>query len=83
MAGLRTFDRERIISKAFFESQFKYCPLIWMFCIIRANNRINKLHEQALRLVYDDYETSFSDLLAINGSFTAHHTNVQTLLFEM
>ena len=54
-----------------------------MFCSRGANNRINKLHERALRLVYDDYETSFSDLLAIDGSFTVHHTNYQTLLLEI
>ena len=54
-----------------------------MFCSRTANNRIDKLHERALRLVYDDYETSFSDLLAIDGSFTVYHTNIQTLLLEM
>ena len=54
-----------------------------MFCSRRANNRINKLHERALRLVYDDYEILFSDLLAIDGSFTVYHTNIQTLLLEM
>ena len=31
LAGLLTFDRKQILFKAFFESQFKYCPLIWMF----------------------------------------------------
>ena len=83
MAGLLIFDRKRILFIAFFESQFKCCPLIWMFCNRRANNRINKLHELALRLVYDDYETSFSDLLAIDGSFTIPHTNIQTLLLQL
>ena len=53
-----------------------------MFCSRKSNNRINKLHERALRLVYDDYETSFLELLAIDGSFTAYHTNIQTLLLE-
>ena len=24
-------DKRRILIKAFFESQFKYCPLAWMF----------------------------------------------------
>ena len=54
-----------------------------MFCSTTANNRIDKLHERALRLVYANCETSFSDLLAIDGSFTVHHTNIQTLLLEM
>ena len=54
-----------------------------MFCNRRVNNRINKLYERALRLVYGDYATSFSVLLAQYGSFTVHHTNIQTLLLEM
>ena len=83
LATLLTFDRKQILFKAFFESQFKYCPLIWMFCSRRASNRINKLHEQALRLVYDAYKTSFLDLLAIDGSFTFHHADIQLLLLEM
>ena len=27
LASLLTFDKKRIVFKAFFESQFKYCPL--------------------------------------------------------
>ena len=50
--------------KSFVESQFSYSPLIWMFCGRVANNRINKIHERALRLVYQDSESSFEDLLA-------------------
>ena len=83
MASFLIFDRKQILFKAFFESQFKYCPLVWVFCSRRANNRINKLHEWALRLLYDDYESSFLDLLAIDGSFTVHQTNIQTLLLEL
>ena len=54
-----------LLLKSFFESQFKYCPLSWMFYSRKTNNRINKLHERALRLVYDDYESTFEDLLRI------------------
>ena len=38
----------RIIMKAFIESQFNYCPLIWMFHSRTVNNRINRIHERAL-----------------------------------
>ena len=54
-----------------------------MFCSRTANKRIDKLHERALKLVYDDYETSFSNLFAIDGSFIVHQTNIETLLLEM
>ena len=37
---------------AFMISQLSYCPLVWMFHSRTLNNRINKLHEKALRLVY-------------------------------
>ena len=40
--------------KAFFNSQFSYCPLIWM-CHIYTNNReINNPHERCLRVIYND-----------------------------
>ena len=35
----------RMLLKAFIESQFSYCPLVWMFHNGTLNNRINKLHE--------------------------------------
>ena len=42
------------LMKAFITSQFNYCPLIWMFHSRQLNNRINKIQERALRLVYKD-----------------------------
>ena len=34
------------------ESQFKYCPIVWIFHSRRTNKKINKLHERAPRIVY-------------------------------
>ena len=31
IAKLLSFNKRRILFKAFVESQFKYCPIIWMF----------------------------------------------------
>ena len=47
--------------KEFIECQFGYCPLIWMLCGRNLNNGINHLHERSLRIVYNDYESSFVD----------------------
>ena len=35
-------ERGRTLMKAFIESQFGCCPLIWMFCRRNLNNRINQ-----------------------------------------
>ena len=54
-----------------------------MFYSRKTNNRINKLHERPLRLVYRDYESTFEDLLTKDGSFTVHHYSIQTLATEL
>ena len=72
-----------ILTKAFVESQFGYCPLIWMFHNRTLNNKINKLHERGLRLVYNDQKSTFKDLLNMDQSFTIHERNLQKLAIEM
>ena len=76
-------DKLRVILKAFIESQFKYCPLVWMFHSRSLNNRINRLHERALKLVYKDSKLSFEELLIKDKSFCVHHRNLQALAIEM
>ena len=45
-------NKRRNLMKAFIISQFSYCPLIWMFHSRDLNHKINRIHEQALRLVF-------------------------------
>ena len=83
VAKLLPFKRKRQILKAFIESQFSYCPITWMFCGRQMNNRINHIHERSLRLVYDDYSSSFNELLIKDNSVSIHHRNVQLVAIEM
>ena len=53
----------RVIMKALIMSQFSHCLLVWMCHSRTLNNKINKLHERALRLVYDNRQSTFEDLL--------------------
>ena len=52
-----------------------------MFFSRTTNNKINKCHERALRLVYDDYVSTCEELL--DNLFTVHHYNLQTLCIEL
>ena len=54
-----------------------------MFHSRTLNNKINKLHDRALRLVYKGDKLSFQQLLDVNGSFSAHHRNLQKLAVEI
>ena len=43
MRSFLSAEKKRIIFKSFIESQFKYCPLTWMFSR-KTNNKINRLY---------------------------------------
>ena len=75
--------KRRTLFKSFIEAQFKYCPLIWVFCSRNCNKKINRCDERALRLVYDDYSSSFEALLERDSSFTIYHQNIQSMLIEI
>ena len=68
--------------KAFIESQFGYCPLVWMFHSRSLNNKINRIHERALRITYNDKSSSFQNLLEKDNSVTIHHRNIKILATE-
>ena len=78
-----TLQQKKTIMKSFILSQFGYCPLVWMFHSRKLNNRINKIHEKSLRLVYQDNLSSFDSLLKKDNSFTVHERNIQTLAIEL
>ena len=77
------FDKKRLLMKSFIESQFSYCPLLWMFCSRELNRKINHIHERGLRMVYEDYTSSFEDLLVKDKSVCIHHRNIQKVAIEM
>ena len=77
------FTKYRTLMKAFIESQFNYCPLIWMLHSRTMNNKINRIHERAVRLVYSDQVSSFDELLKKDRSFSIHHRNIQSLAIEL
>ena len=83
LARIVPFKKKRIVMSAFIESQFGYCPLVWMFCSRKMNHKINRIQERALRIVYLDYSTTFIELLKKDGSVTVHHRNIQAVAIEM
>ena len=49
----------------------------------KINNKINRLHERGLRIAYEDYVSSFEELLIKDGSVTIHQRNLKVLATEM
>ena len=76
-------EKLRTLMEAIIDSQFNYCLLIWMFHSRQLNNKINKLHERALRTVHMDPTLNFEQLLNLDKSVCIHHRNLQRLSIEM
>ena len=54
-----------------------------MCCNKTANKRINRLHKRSLAIAYDDYTSSFEQLLEKDGSTNIDQRNLRTLATEM
>ena len=51
------------VFQSFFMSSFNYCPLVWHLCGIGNSRKLEKLHKRALRIVYNNYEANYCDLV--------------------
>ena len=78
-----SLSKKRSLMNAFFNSQFNYCPLIWMCHSRENNNKVNRLHERCLRIIYNDKRSSFNALLEKDGSASIHERNIKILATEM
>ena len=64
-------------------AQFNYCPWIWMSNKRTNKNKINRLHERCLRLIYNNKRSSFENLLEKDNFVSIHHKNLQALAIGM
>ena len=72
-------SKRRVLMNSFFNSDFNYFPLVWMFHSRPINNKINRLHERILRIVYNDFKPFFKNLLEKDGTVSIHVKNLQKL----
>ena len=83
VSNFMSLTQRKLIMNAFISAQFGYCPLIWMLHSRKLNNRINRIQERALRIVYRDSSMSFEELLIRSGTVKIHHKNLQVLVTEI
>ena len=57
--------------------------VIWMFNGREVNNRINRIHERALKLVYADNNSPYAKLLEKDDSVKIHQRNLEVLATEI
>ena len=57
VAKFLRFKKSRILFTVFFESQVRYCSLLWMFHGRQINGKLSKLQERNLKMVCNDTNT--------------------------
>ena len=63
-------NKKRLLLNMFFVSQLNYCQLVCMCSNDTKNNKINKVHERCLRVIYNDKKPSFEELPIVLSLFT-------------
>ena len=77
-------NKEKIaMINSFVYYNFNYCPLVWHFCSCESSQKIEKIQKRCLRLVLDDYESDYGNLIKKNGTTTMEIKRLQTLATEI
>ena len=63
ISSLMRFEQRKGIVNLFITPHFSHYALTWMFHSRRLNNRIDLIHERVLKIIYQDYNSSFKELL--------------------
>ena len=53
-----------LLYNTFIFSNFNYCCMIWQFCSIHSSKKIEKIQLRSLRYVYNDFTSTYRQLLA-------------------
>ena len=76
-------QKAKLLYQSFIASMLKYCSLLWIFCGKTANDSIDRVHKRALRILFDDHESTFEALLAKNGETNIYTQNLRMLMIEI
>ena len=68
---------------SFVYSNFNYCSLVWNFCSCESSHKIEKIQKRYLKLVLDDQECDYGNLIKKNGSTTMEIKKLRTLATEI
>ena len=72
-----------VLYHSFIASNFNYCPIVWHICGVINNNKLEKIQERSLRILFSDYESDVHDLLDSIGGQTLALRRLKFTLLEV
>ena len=85
------FEEKKTLINSYFYLNFNHCPLAWMFCSAKSLNlcrrgfvnKVESLQKRALRFLYEDYVSSYEELLQKAGKKTMKVDRLRSLCIEI
>ena len=77
------FEEKKVLINSFILSNFNYCPLVWFITSSKSLNKIENLHKRALQFLFDDYQSSYDQLLVRSGKPSLNIRNYRNLCIEI
>ena len=74
--------RMKLLANLFVNTQFRYAHLIWIFANKNSILKVNKIHWRTIRVVYDDYNSTYEELLASQNDISIHERHLKHLTIE-
>ena len=69
--------------KAFVLPHFQYCSVVWHFCSSRNSEKRKTLNKRELRVVFNDRESTYSQLLDRAAATSLYNLRVQNMLITI
>ena len=68
---------------AFIISNFNYCAIVWHFCSKSSTIKMEKIQKAALRVVFNDYDADYNQLLSMSERSPLLVVRLRTILIEV
>ena len=68
-----TLEKAKILACSMIESQFAYCPLIWIFYSKAYMQRVEYVQYKTLQVAYNNYMATYDDLFALKAFAVPGH----------
>ena len=77
------FEERKTLVQSFVYSNFNYCPLEWHFSSAKSLQKVERIQERALRLLFNDNSSSYEELLTKSGKNYTHVSLLRALCIEI
>ena len=64
-------------------SIFNFCPLVWHYCGEGNTDKLEKLHIRALKFVYQDFTSSYENLLIRADTYSLNVKIIRLIVLEV